>query len=221
MDENQNIQGETQEQAQPGATQPEPVTFSPIPIKTSKPRGKTKTFLGIFILVIFVVGGFLIFKDNKIKQEEATPAPEIQGVTIQESPTPTSKPIDKTKTVIEIQNGTGIAGEAAYLGDILKGLGYSDLKLGNAGTQDNVTTSVIYASDLDQVTQAEITAKLEGLYKEVDVKSSATQESAVVIITGLRKGVTPKPSASPSTTLSPSPSASPSSSPSASPTATP
>lgn len=215
MEENQNPEST---QTQPVVETPqENVSFAPIPVK-QRSKGKVKTFLGIFILIIFVVGGFLIFKDSGQKSAEPTATPEVGGVSVDtSSPSPTPEPVDKTKIVISIENGTGIVGEAAYIRDILKVAGYSVFKVGNAATTDNITTTVTFSSSLAESIKTEITTKLNNVYKEVTVANSSTQKDDVLIITGLRKGATAKPSATPTTT----PSASPSISPSASPTATP
>lgn len=188
------------------------VNFSSIPVRSSKTKTSAKTFLGIFILVIFVVGGFLIFKDgNKSQPAEETPAPFEGIATPTPTPVATEAPIDKATIAIEIQNGTGTSGEAAYLRDQLKKLGYSDFKLGNAASTDNVTTVVTFNKDLAQSVQNGITAKLKEIYKEVSIKSSATQVSDVVVITGLQKNAIARPSATPTVTPSASPSATPTS----------
>jgi len=217
MEESQNPQ---ETQTQPVAEAPqESVSFAPIPVK-QKSKGGVKTFLGIFILIIFIVGGFLIFKDSGQKSSEPTATPEVGGVSVDtSSPSPTPAPVDKTKVVISIENGTGISGEAAYIRDVLKVAGYSVFKIGNAKTSDNVTTTVTFSSSLEESVKTEITTKLNNVYKEVTVANSSTQKDSVLIVTGLRKGSTAKPSSSPKPSVSPSPS--PSASPSASPTATP
>ena len=217
MEETQNPQ---ETQTQPASETPqENVSFAPIPVK-QKSKGGVKTFLGIFILIIFVVGGFLIFKDSGQKSAEPTATPEVGGVSVDtSSPSPTPAPLDKTKVVISIENGTGIPGEAAYIRDILKSAGYSIFKVGNAPTSDNVTTTVTFSSSLEESVKTEITAKLNNAYKEVTVANSSTQKDDVLIVTGLRKGSTAKPSATPKPSVSPSPL--PSASPTASPTATP
>jgi len=211
MEDSQNPQ-ETQTQSVVETPQ-ENVSFAPIPTK-QKSKGKVKTFLGIFILIIFIVGGFLIFKDSGQKSSEEVISEENNESIIISSPTPSAELADKTKVVISIENGTGIAGEAAYIRDILKSAGYSEFKIGNATTTDNVTTTVTFSSSLDESVKDEITIKLKSVYKEVSVANSSTQTDDVLIVTGLRKGETAKPSATPTA----SPSASPSSSPTVSPT---
>lgn len=229
MDEEQKTPEETQavetpveEKPQPAKTSPsENVSFSPLMPKQAKPKS-LKTFLIVFIIAIFIIGGFLIFRDKKQGTSEENPTPLARGVSIEATSTPlptaTPKPIDKTKVSIEIQNGTGITGEAAFLKDLLKSLGYSKFTVGNAEKQDNVTTSITYSKELSETAQTEITAKLKETYKEVDVKTSATAKVDVLIVTGLRKGATAKPSASPTAKPSATPSASPTATSSPSPT---
>lgn len=212
MEESQNPQ-ETQTQSATETPQ-ENVSFAPTGVK-QKSKSGLKTFLGIFILIIFVVGGFLIFKDKGQKSAEPTATPEVSGEsTVPSSPTPTPAPADKTKIVISIENGTGIVGEAAYIRDILKSAGYSNFKVGNAETTDNATTTVTFSNSLAESVKTDITTRLNNVYKEVSVANSSTQTDDVLIVTGLRKGSTAKPSATPSATPSPSPSASPTATPS-------
>ncbi len=222
MEENQNPTETTQEVVQETPkvetvqSDSNGVNFSSIPVRSSKPK-KTKAFLGIFILIIFVVGGFLIFKDNKGPEEEINNTESNQEVTETPAATESPNPTDKASIIVDIQNGTGIAGEAAYLRDSLKSIGYSQFKLGNATTSDNVTTTVTFKSGINQAVADEVTVKLNDLYKEVTSSTSATQKSDVVVVTGLRKGATAKPSASPTASVSPSASPTATTTPSATP----
>lgn len=129
------------------------------------------------------------------------------------SATSTPAPIKRDEVSIEIQNGTGITGEAKLLQDKLKALGYSDITVGNASSTDNTETTVTFLKTLSQSAQDELKKMLEGFYKTVNVKTSTTQKSDVVIITGLRgtqttkpaSSGTPRPSGSATPTKSPSP----------------
>lgn len=203
MEEDQKTQEETQVQE----------VFTPIPLKSQKSKGPVRAIVGILVLIIFVIAGFFIFKGTGAPKESPSPSPVIRGVTGEDetqTPTPTPEAVDKTKVTIEIQNGTGITGEAGYIRDILKGMGYSQFEVGNASLQDNVTTSVTFAKDISKTVQDEITEKLKETYKEVDVKTSSTSKVDVLIVTGLRKGSTPKASPTPAPSPSPSPTATPS-----------
>jgi hypothetical protein len=218
--ENPEVKVEETQEAQTPASQS--VSFSPISVKSPR-KPSSKAILIVIAVIIFIVIGFFIFKGASGPKENPTPSPLIKGVTISTStPTPvvSASPIVKSKVVFEIQNGTGITGEAAYIRDILKNLGYSNFKLGNATSADNATTTVTYAKTLSQTAQDEITAKLKEVYKEVEVKTTSSTSYDVLIVTGLKKGATAKPSASPTSSASPVASKSPSPTPTPTPTAT-
>ena len=217
MEEDQKVQEETQ----PALSQN--TSFAPpAPMKSQNSRGPVRAIVGILVLIVFIIAGFFIFKGTGTPEESPSPSPIIRGVTTgdeTQTPTPTPEAVDRTKVAIEIQNGTGIVGEAGYLRDILKGMGYSQFEVGNASSQDHVTTSVTYLKDLSKTVQDEITEKLKETYKEVDVKTSSTGKVDVLIVAGLKKGSTPEASATP--TPKAISTASPSSSPTASPSSTP
>lgn len=177
------------------------VSFPTVGQKKSTSAAKTLVILGVLLIVAAL--GFVIFRGASKKSESVTP--EATGnVLSTPAPTPepsaTPAPTDKTKVSIQILNATGIAGEAGYLQGVLKTLGYEDIKVGNANSQDQTVTKVTFASDLAGDVVDEITIKLKNIYKEVDVATSSTGTYDVAIETGLRKGVTPKPSTTPTPT---------------------
>mgnify|MGYP001576754653 FL=1 len=188
------------------------------PLSQPKPKGKSNKWIFIVVGLLILGGGGIYFFTRGAKEEETLPSPTVGGVsTSTPAPTPTLSPADRKDISIEIQNGTGISGEAAYLQGVLKNLGYSDIKVGNAESQDATKTTVTFGKTVPESIKKEITDKLEGLYKDVEVKTSSTQSVDVLIVTGLRKGATAKPSP----TASPKPTSSPSPSPSPTPTASP
>lgn len=185
----------------------------------------------IGILILVGILGFVIYKSatNKIEvSAEPTPFDNLTAPTEPvETPTPLASPsgtpkaaVDRSQVEIQVQNGTGISGEAAYLQNQLKTLGYTDVKVGNAGDQNATTTTVTFSTTLDQSVVTEITQKLNALYQTVTTKTSASQTFDVVIVTGLRKGSTPKPSTAPSASPSGTPRPSTSPTPTPSPTST-
>jgi hypothetical protein len=184
-----------------------------------KKSGGAKTLLVVGILVLVGILGFVIYKSAAKKSatpiSEPTPYDNLNTTTEETatpvaSPTATAKPADKTKLKVQIQNGTGITGEAAYLQTLLKGLGYTDVTVGNSANQDLTATQVSYASTLTSDVTSELTTKLNSVYQTVTNSKSTSTTYDIVIITGLRKGATAKPSASPTATSTASPSASPS-----------
>jgi len=194
-----------------GQPQEEKVSF---PTVGGEQKGNgAKTLLIIGILVLIGILGYVIYKSantkNQVTEEViptpyenmATPLPEV-------SPTPVSSPsasVDKTKIKIQVQNGTGITGEAAYLETQLSGIGYTNISVGNSETQSETDTSVSFGSSVPTSVADEITTKLKTIYQNVVKTTSSSTTYDVVVITGLRKGATPKATAS----AAPSPTATP------------
>jgi hypothetical protein len=98
----------------------------------------------------------------------------------------------------------------------LEDLGYSNIEVGNASSQDYEETRVTFSSSLDDAIVDEITELLEDTYQDVSVDTSSSQDVDVSIITGLRIGQTARPeeTATPEPTTSPTPTSSPTASPS-------
>ena len=205
----EEVQTEVQE-AQ--VTPPQPTSFS------VEPREKNNGSKWILIFIaLLILGGVGIFFFTKSGDEAiATPTPSFNTTPIDEvestsTPASSPAPVKKSEVSIEILNGTGIPGEAAYLQTQLKALGYSDITAGNASSTDNTITTVTFSKTLSQTVQDEIKKELEKIYKEVSVKTSTTQKSDAVIVTGLRASQTTKPvsSGTPKPLTSASPTASP------------
>lgn len=169
-----------------------------------------KTLLIIGILILVGILGYVIYKSATGNGENlgtTVPTPYQNLATPIESTvpvaTPTSSPsasIDKTKIKIQIQNGTGITGEAAYLQTQLNGLGYTNIAVGNSSDQNVTDTTVSFASSVPTSVVTEITSKLNSVYQTVSKESSTSTSYDIVIVTGLRKGASPKASASPTPT---------------------
>lgn len=206
MEENQaETQGEKVEEVR---EQPSSSGVSFPTVGAPQKGGKGKTLLILGILALIGVLGYFIFKSASSKVTEPSPTPAQTLVPVESpSPTATAKPADKSKVKIEIQNGTGITGEAAYLQTQLKNLGYTNISVGNASSQNAASTIVTFSKSLASEIVDEITKKLKELYKEVEVKTSSSASMDALIVTGLRKGATAKPSATPTAKASATPTA--------------
>ncbi len=226
MEDGQNSQNQGMQEM---PTQSSPMSNVSFPtVGQQQKSGGSKTLLVIGILILVAILGFVVYKSaSKTDETLLEPTPFDNLTTSEEtveatptsvaSPTATPKPADKSKVTIEVQNGTGITGEAAYLQTQLKDLGYTTVNVGNASAQNATDTTVTFAKTLASTVVEEITAKLKALYQTVTVKTATTSTTDVVIVTGLRKGATAKPAA----TLSASATATPKASTSPTPTATP
>lgn len=205
MDENQNPNISSEISTPVSESQSSGVSFPTV--NEPKKSGSGKMFLIIGTLILVAVLGFVIFKSAGNKEIVSTESTPIEGVTNDTVTTPipsgTPKAVVRTGVSIEIQNGTGITGDAAYLQNQLKALGYTDVKTANAAATGVTTTKVTFLKTLSQEVIDELTQKLNELYKTVDVSSSSTGTTSVVIITGLKKGSTPLPSTTPKATATP------------------
>jgi hypothetical protein len=215
MEEGQNQETQTQEARQETAPPPSSGVSFPT-VGEPKKSGSAKTLLIVGVLILVGILGFVIFKSAASKNDETlteptpfenlTTSPQDETtVTPEASASPVA--VNKANIKVQVQNGTGITGEAAYLQTQLKGLGYTNIAIGNSSQQNLTATQVSFASTLSSEVVTEITTKLKALYQNVTSTTSASTTYDVIVITGLRKGATPKPSASP--TASPTPTASP------------
>jgi hypothetical protein len=192
------------------------------PISSRQQDKKKKRLVIIMALVLLVIaliaGVWFILQTPGADESLASPSPEafVESLATESTPSPISEAVDKSSLEVEVLNGTGISGEAAYLVSQLKTLGYERIEAANASSQDYEDTQVSFSSSLPEELREEILDKLTAIYENVEEKTSATITIDIRIITGLRKGATPKPF--PTSTPESSPTASPSSTPTSSPT---
>lgn len=201
------------------------------PTPSHKPKKKSPKWVLILLVVLLIAAAaaaFLIYNSNQTIEPESTP--QSASFEQMEGPTPepeaTPEPIDRSEISIQILNGTGITGEANYLETQLKEVGYEKIDKGNAPSQNQTVTLVTFATGATQGVQDEIMEKLGEVYTEVKQESGSLGAGIdVKIITGLRKGATPKASVAAKATATPAGTPKASSSPTASttpkPTATP
>lgn len=215
MDEEQKT--ETPEQTENPIPAPRQPTTPLQPMK--KGKGKKKGLVFLLVVAAIGVGIFLIVRGSSGPKSEPSPTPDsnLYGFETSE-PTSTPGPIDREDISIQILNGTGIAKEASFLQGKLAGLGYTDVDMSNAEEQDYETAQVTFSSDTPDEVVDEITEELEDIYKDVETTTSRSLEDVnVEIITGLRKGQTPKPEGTatpePEETETPTPTESPEPSP--------
>lgn len=220
MEDSQNSQNQGMQDTQNQNN----VSFPTVPPQRKSGGGRTLLVIGILILVAIL--GFVIYKSAASKDETLAEPTPFDNLTTSEdttsvstssptpvaSPTATPKPADKNKVVIEIQNGTGITGDGAYLQTQLSSLGYTNIKVGNAPSQTATSTEVTFSKTLSASVVDEITTKLKALYATVTVKPATSSTTDVLVVTGLKKGATPK--ASTSATATPKATATPTATPS-------
>ena len=186
-------------------------------------KGKRMLLIGLIVVAVLLIGAgiFYLVGSSKTLEITASPTPVSASQTTSPEATPSPSPLEKSDISIEVQNGTGIAKDASFVEGILKKLGFSDIKVGNASSQDHTQTTVSYKKEVSSEFISEIITELKKSYTNVVDKESSSIETDIQIITGSKKGQTTTPK--PATTSTPTGTASPKASPTASPkpTATP
>lgn len=191
----------------------------PQPMREKKKAGKWIPIIVLLLLVGAAGGWFFIASQKSKEQPTPSPVPFVEpAATEAPEPTATPKAVDKKSIKIQVLNGTGTPGEAAYLQGVLKSLGYSNITVGNSTQQDVTTTKVVFSTSLSKEVTQEITDKLKETYKSVEIKTSSTDKDFdIEITTGLRKNQTARPAS----TATPKVSGSPTGTPKATATSTP
>lgn len=146
--------------------------------------GFKKLILTILIVVpigFLVFGGLLFFSKNfntsflKKEPEKKLEIPEA-------TPTPTEEVIDKEAYEIEVQNGSGIAGEGARVKEILDKAGFKTGAVGNADNSDYTDTIITVGSDVPDVYIEALTKILEERGPVGKVKKFALGEDGEVLV---------------------------------------
>lgn len=146
----------------------------------------TRVFLFIVIAAItgfVIVGGYLVFVEG-YNFSIAKQQPKEKSIDVKETtPTPTPVSVDKSAYDIEVQNGSGIAGEAANVQGILEDAGFSVSDIGNADTSDYTKTQIVYVKKVNQdyLDELETTLKKRGPVEMVKADNTQTQDVVVIV----------------------------------------
>jgi hypothetical protein len=199
MDEGRTNRGqETQERRIKMPSQEARVSFP-----KARKKGINKRIVIIFIVIalVLVAVGFFISREEKlVLSPVSTPTPSEEA-----TPTPSPEPINKEDIKIEVLNGTEIAGEAAFLQSQLGDLGYEDIEIGNADSQDFVATKVVFSPEVSDTVKNEILDKLDDLYEDVETDTSSMDTFDIQVTIGYRKDHAPTPTKDAGSTSTPTP----------------
>ena len=148
----------------------------------------TKLIVIIIILLLLAVGGwfFLIRPSSEsLVDGEPTPTPfEVQEST----PIPTPEEIEREGVKIQVLNGTGIAGQAAKVKDLLTELGLSKIETGNAEGAKATDTVVVFSPAVAGDLSEEIITLLKENFDNVSAQEADnSSEIDVLIATGKAK----------------------------------
>lgn len=165
-----------------------------------KRKSKSRVRLIVFLVIILIVVGGLIFLLTKPDFEEVDQSPLPTPVE-EEIPTPTpQEEVVREGIKVNVLNGTGISKAASSLEEKLSDLGYEDISVGNASDQDYEEAYVLFSDDLSEAVRNDILELLEDIYQGVDVGTSEPDDFEVEIITGYPVGYTPTPTEKPTAT---------------------
>lgn len=164
--------------------------------------------IAVIAVIVVIIAGVIFFKfrsSSATTVVTVTPTP-LEVVTesptptvITESPTPTLTAKEKEtvtpsltpkqKVKIQVLNGTGVTGDAAYLKSKLVAAGFATIDTGNADeTSASAETKVTYYSSYPQSMKIDLNTLLNDLYATVSATSSTdTAKYDVVITTGKKK----------------------------------
>jgi hypothetical protein len=159
--------------------------------EVEKGRGPGGKFIAVAVVVLLIlgaiVGGVMYFQkgvEETAVMEENTAVQTTETAT----PTPVEEEVDLTGVTISILNGSGIAGEAGKVKNLLSENGFTadNIQAGNADSYDYEDISVSVKSDLSEKVYEAIDSALSEVY-DVKLSEDELQDSSsfdVVIIVG-------------------------------------
>lgn len=159
-----------------------------IPVKKSPSIILTIIIPGIFLLGA-LLGGIIYYE--KVVNKDVAPSP-IDTIAPSATSTPSASPsatLDLTKYTIVVQNGSGTAGEAGKVKDLLTTAGFKVGTTGNAATYDFTKTVIKTKKTVEADYVAKLTTALGKTY-EVDstvISLADTSKDSVIVIVGTSK----------------------------------
>ncbi len=146
----------------------------------------------ILILSAIIGGGVMAYRSiqNKPKTLKPTPTPaSVVKPTLTPTPTPTSMPVKEVLSDYKIQvlNGSGVAGQAVVIRDLLEKEGAKEVVTDNADSFDNKNTEIQFKKEVKE----EVFAKLKEILSNYTVVKKDTLSKSsdydIVITLGTKK----------------------------------
>ena len=173
----------------------QPDTDSQIDQEVSKSFAKNnkKILLAIFaVLIIAAVISFVF-----IKQKKQTVSPKKEAEITQVSPLPSpaeesttaaeTEAISKEALKIQILNGSGIAGQAQDLADLLSADNFINISLGNSENKQDTSTTVSFKENVAETIRSSLVQQLEAIFEKVQVETLVESDFDIEITTGKLK----------------------------------
>lgn len=142
----------------------------------------------VFLIILLVVpigflmfGGFLYFSKN-FNPNFLNKEPEKSIKLPEATPIPTKAEVDKKAYEIEVQNGSGIAGEGARVKEVVEKAGFKVGAVGNATTSDYTETIIKVNEDVPVEYIDELTKTLEERGPVAKIEKFALGEDGEVLV---------------------------------------
>ena len=156
-------------------------------------KNNKKILLIVFAVLIIAAGTSFVF--IKQKKQPVSPKKEAEITKVSPMPTPAEEStasseigeISKDALKIQILNGTGIAGQAQDLADLLKSDGFGDVPLSTPPATDNTQATAAFKKSIPQTVKDNLTQKLEGIFETVQVETLQESDFDIEITTGKLK----------------------------------
>jgi hypothetical protein len=145
-------------------------------------------FLRIFIIIVILAllgGGGYYFWQSRNKTSTTTETTEVTPTQEMEEPTPTPEEVNKGDFTIEVQNGSGIAGEAGRAQKLLEDDEYTVKGTSNADNYDYTETVIQADSSVPDAWIDQLVSTLEKKYTvqtRIDDKSGSSDADVIVIV---------------------------------------
>lgn len=149
-------------------------------------RNWTKIFLVLSLIGNIILVSLLFYSQaTKIGMFGSVDPTPTTSLEITNPPTPTPEKADLEAYEIEVQNGSGIAGEGARVKEILEKAGFKVGAVGNAATSDYTKTIITVNDKIEDEFIDELTKILEERGAVGKVEKFATgQDGEVLVIVG-------------------------------------
>ncbi len=166
--------------------------LNPSPSENKKGWLLSGLLISFSILAISAIAYWFLLRPQPKKEEVSSIKPEslkqteASGSAVNEA-TDSASEESTSSAKIKVLNGSGIAGQAAKVKEILGGLGYKDVETGNTETSDNTQTIAAFSSKTSDKVRQEIITELKKLFSDVDQQESEDAEFDIIITTGKPK----------------------------------
>ena len=173
----------------------QPDTGSQIDQEGSKSFAKNNKNILLVIFAVLIIAAVISFVFIKQKRQAVSQKKEAEITKVSPMPSPAEEStaageieeISKEDFKIQILNGTGIAGQAQDLADLLTSDGFSNITLGNSVTTDNTQATAAFKDKVPQTVKDNLVQKLEEIFETVKVETLQESDFDIEITTGKLK----------------------------------